>query len=115
MEPKPSYIRRVPGGLGVAAVLVLASVYVGHRAGEASGDQARTRLELVWPSVMEWSEAERAFVVGLAMTCDLHTRPATREATVACLREAAADPNAELPVGVTHAEAPARLDDLLRP
>lgn len=115
MGTEPNHVKRVVIVVGIVAVLLLASVYVGRRAGEAAGDDARTRLELVWPSVMEWSEAERAFVVGLAMTCDLHTRPATREATVACLREAAADPNAELPVGVTHAEAPARLDDLLRP
>lgn len=115
METKPNNAKRIVLVAGIVVALLLASVYIGRRAGEAAGDGARTRLELVWPTVMEWPEADRAFLVGLAMTCDLHTRPATREATVACLREAVADPDVELPIGVSAADAPARLDALLRP
>lgn len=113
MGTKPDYVKRTAVVAGIVVALLLASVYIGRRAGEAAGADARTRLELLWPTVMEWPEADRAFLVGLAMTCDLHTRPATREATVACLREAASKPDAELPVGVSAAEAPARLDALL--
>lgn len=114
MNKKPHYIRWITGVAAIVAVLLAASVYIGQRAGAAAANDARVRLELVWPSVMEWPEADRAFVVGLAMTCQLDTRPATREATIACLREAAADPDATLPIGVSPAEAPARLDAVLK-
>lgn len=42
MGTEPNHVKRVVIVVGIVAVLLLASVYVGRRAGEAAGDDART-------------------------------------------------------------------------
>lgn len=92
--------------VGVAGYL-LHGVFtkLGTESGSRSAELSRQRLQLVWPDVMEWPMEQRAFVVGLSMTCRLSERDATREDTIACLESAAADPAALLPKGLPHEQA----------
>jgi hypothetical protein len=102
--------------LGVVVVAVIAlglATKIGHMAGEDAGGRAKDRLQLVWPSLMAMPEGDRALIVGLAMSCRLEERPAEPREVVACLREAAADPNAMLPKGTDKASVPAKLEQLL--
>ena len=95
-------------------VVLAAAVFVGKKMGTGDGGKAKERLQLVWPSIMEMPEVDRAFIVGLAMTCRLQQRPAAASETIACLREAANDPDATLPKGFDQSRASTKLEDLLR-
>lgn len=105
--------RKILIGITAAAVLagiaVLLATTIGRSAGEASGTLTRERLETVWPSLMQMPVRDRAVLVGLAMTCELHRREFdasdARGQVVGCLTEAAANPDADLPRGVDRADA----------
>lgn len=100
------------GALLIAGALLLAST-AGRSAGERAASQSKARLQLVWPSIMDMPFADRALLVGLAMTCHLEDRPAVAADVVSCLRDAADDPRAVLPKGVDRDTARARLEKLL--
>lgn len=97
---------------GLAIVAALAS-YVGRTGGQAMGAASKERLLLVWPSLMDWSESDRAFLVGLALTCHLYARPAAITEVVDCLRSAVADPEGLVPEGFDRANTGRRLDEML--
>lgn len=73
----------------------------------------KERLLRVWPSLMDMPLSDQAFVVGLAMTCNLETRPVAKDEVVACLRAAAVDPEPTLPNGFDRTGAPAKLEAML--
>lgn len=100
----------IVGAAGIAMfLLVLFGQYAGHEAGQADIEL----LKQVWPYLPQMSTSERAFLAGLSLTCQLHRNAEDRESTIACLRRAAADPDATLPKDFEHAEAPARLERML--
>ncbi|KWW32422.1 hypothetical protein AU374_06022 [Cupriavidus metallidurans] len=100
---------------GGAVVLVVALIgqFIGTFEGNADGERAKVRLEIVWPSLMSMPQEDRALLVGLAMSCHLERRPAEAGEIVDCLRQAANSPDAILPKGADRASVPARLDRLL--
>lgn len=100
--------------IGAGAIAFMAIVTgIGRFAGEQAADGSIARLEILWPDVMRFQNDDRAFLAGLAMTCRLHTAQPEALAVIGCLREAAADPNAILPVDQDKAHASARLETLL--
>lgn len=102
--------------LVIAAVAVAGSAValkIAHTAGADAGGRAKDRLQMVWPSLMAMPDQDRALIVGLAFSCRLEQRPAEPREIVACLREAAADPNATVPKGIDKASVPAKLEQLL--
>lgn len=112
MTRKALILRRslIVGAAGIAMfLLVLVGQYAGHEAGEADIEL----LKQVWPYLPQMSSSERAFLAGLSLTCQLHRNAEDRESTIACLRRAAADPDATLPKEFEHAEAPSRLERML--
>lgn len=102
------------GFLALAVLLTIAGVFIGHQAGRSAGERARERLQLALPSFESLPEGDRALLVGLAMTCKLENRPAEVGEVVACLRDAANDPNVFLPKGVDKSAVPGRLEHLLQ-
>lgn len=96
-----------------AFVLAVVAVGIGKTAGTSIADKAVARLQLVWPSIMDFPERDRAFLAGLSMTCRLHEKPMEPAAVVACLHDAAADPNGLLPRDEVQADAADRLERLL--
>lgn len=115
MKTKAKWGWRKLLGFAMAAIIIFGvSMNMAHKAGSEAGTLARERLELVWPSLMAMPEADRALIVGLAMSCRMEQRPAEPREVVACLREAAADPHAILPKDVDQASAQSRLEQLLQ-
>lgn len=96
------------------ALIVAVLVFLGRTAGESAAVADKERLSLVWPGLMDMPQADRAFLVGLAMTCKLGREPVAADAVVACLRRAAIDTNPTLPVGVDKPSAPGKLETMLR-
>ena len=86
---------------------------VGQFAGREAGKADIELLKQVWPYLPQMSPSERAFLAGLSLSCQLHRNAEDRESTIACLRRAAADPDATLPEGFDHSEAPTRLERML--
>lgn len=110
--------RRYSNKTLVVAVLTLLVVCVvsfvaGKRGGEISGQQAKARLELVWPQLMTLPDDDRALLAGFAIACRVEQQPETTSDVIACLRSAAADPDAIKPKGMGSAEAAARLEYLI--
>lgn len=105
-------IRNVVIAVVVALLFVLA-IEFGHRQGSQTGEQTKARLELVWPAFMALPETDRAVLAGFSMTCHLERQPETAADVIACLRSAAADPDAIKPKGMGWAEAAARLEVLI--
>ena len=101
--------------LAVISALILANMlYIAQRAGEKAAERGIARLELIWPSVLDMPEQDRALLAGLAMTCRLDSRPdATAEAVETCLREALRSSRPMLPRGMDKAKASAELERLL--
>lgn len=106
-------IRKFAWGAVAAAAVLAAAVYVAHRAGEETATKQKERLALVWPSIMDMPQDDRAFLVGLSMTCDLHRQPVEKAAVLECLRPAAATSAPTLPAGFDKASAAATLESLL--
>lgn len=103
--------------LAFVAVLVVGTPLVmqyGRLAGQNAGERSIARIALVWPEIRSMPYNDRALLVGLAMTCRLENRAAVQSEVVACLRGAAADPDAILPKGMDRGQAQARLVQLLR-
>ena len=95
-------------------VLGLAGTYfISQNSGQKSGEQTRARLELVWPSLTAMPGIDRALVGGFAVTCHLDEQPAEAAGVVACLRQAAAKPDAIRPKDMDQAQASARLETLI--
>lgn len=105
--------RKLALGAVVAGVVLAAASHIAHRAGEETAAKDKERLALLWPSIMDMPLDDRAFLVGLAMTCGLHRQPVEKAAIVLCLRSAATDPGATLPVGFDWARASAKLESML--
>jgi len=101
---KPS---KAPSLLVLALILVALAVFgfIGART-MLSKHAANTeqQLALVWPELAGLPQAERNFLVELALTCNVSARPATRAEVVECLRSVS---------GGTQSEAGARLERLL--
>lgn len=94
-------------------LLLFSSIYA-YKSGQDAGSAGKERISLVWPNIMEMQERDRAFIVGLGITCNVHLREKVRVDVVSCLREAATDPNVILPTGIDKIHAPLILEDLLR-
>ena len=52
-------------------------------------DKTLDRLAVVWPAIETMPEPERAFLVELALICNVAEREAVRAEVVACLRSSA--------------------------
>lgn len=94
-------------------VFAVVIIFVGKRSGAATGAQVKDRVELVWPSLMSMPDSDRALLAGFAMTCRLEQKPQSVASVIACLRDAAADPDAIKPKGMDQADAAARLEVLI--
>jgi hypothetical protein len=105
-------VRVVSIVVGVLLLFVLAIV-IGKKQGAETGAETLARLELVWPSFMRLSSTDRALLAGFSMTCHLEREPQQPAEVLACLRSAAADPDAIKPKGMGWAEAAARLEVLI--
>ena len=55
----------------------------------AHAEKTLDRLAVVWPAIATMPEPERAFLVELALTCNVAEREAVRAEVIACLRSAA--------------------------
>lgn len=97
----------------IVAALFVFSLIGANIAGRQAARADIERLEAVWPFLDRLSEADRAFLAGLAMTCKLHRHGETQSEVVMCLRSAAADPSAILPNSVSHADAHDKLERML--
>lgn len=96
----------------MVGLLILAGT-AGMFMGKYTGKENLKRLEAIWPRFMTMPEQDRAFLAGLAMTCNLVNADKTAQSTVACLRSAAQDPDVMLPKGERAADAPTRLESLI--
>lgn len=108
--------RRIPLYIAAVALIALSAgviYFIGKQSGQKAGEQTKTRLELVWPSFMALPEIDRAVLASFALTCHLDQKPAEAAGVIACLREAAADPDSIKPKGMGKAEAAARLEGLI--
>lgn len=95
-------------------ILGLAGTYLfSQNTGQKSGELIKSRLEQVWPSFMTWPGIDRALVGGFAVSCHLDEKPDQAPAVIACLREAAAKPDAIRPQGMDQPQASARLETLI--
>ena len=101
--------------IATIAVVIFAGILIkaGRDSGAVSGQKARDGIELVWPSLMALPETDRALLAGFAMTCDLADKPQSVTSVIACLRDAAANPDALKPKGMGQADAAARLEVLI--
>ena len=99
-----------------ACILVAgaSALVIGNATGNDAAQASITRLQILWPSIMTFSEQDRAFLAGLAMTCRLHDQPVERLEVVRCLQAAAIDPKAMLPKGESQSDAPDKLARLLK-
>lgn len=98
---------------GAFCIACLAGRIVGQNRGSADAAVAKARLQLIWPSVMEMPAADRALLVGLAMTCRVQDRSPVAGAVADCLRSAIDDPHPLLPAGVGREQARRRLEALM--
>lgn len=98
----------------VIALIALGAIKIGKSAGQHRADQDLERVQLIWPGVLSMPDADRAFLVGLAITCDLYKSPVERGAVIDCLRSAANNPNPTLPVGFDKAAAPEKFESMLK-
>ena len=96
-------------GFLVFSASLVGATYVGRESAQVDIE----RLSLIWPFVARLQDSDRAFLAGLALTCRLHQHSNTRDEVVACLRSAAADPEALLPREMNHGDAGARLERML--
>lgn len=95
------------------ALLFLATI-IGNRAGKTAGEIAKTRLNLVWTDVMQLPPEDRAFIVGLAMSCHLSEQQAPGPTEVVeCLRSAARNPMSLLPNDLDRAKVQTKLEQML--
>ena len=78
-----------PAVLLAIAILFAISLIGANIAGRQAARADIERLEKVWPFLDRLSEADRAFLAGLAMTCKLHHHGETQSEVVTCLRTAA--------------------------
>ncbi|WP_299163971.1 hypothetical protein [Accumulibacter sp.] len=97
----------------IVAVIFVFSLIGANIAGRQAARADIEKLETVWPFLDRLSEADRAFLAGLAMTCKLHRYGETQSEVVTCLRTAAADPSAILPNSVSQADAHDKLERML--
>ncbi|WP_155747093.1 hypothetical protein [Burkholderia territorii] len=104
----------VVGGIVSLATLLPVATWVGRTAGREDGKRAIERVQLVWPSILSMPTEDRALVAALGMKCRVQDRPPVASEVIACLRDAAADPDTDLPKGVDRRAAQARLNELLR-
>ena len=93
--------------------LALISIPVARLAGAADAEEAKARLVMVWPKLMQMPESDRAFVVALASNCRLEKRPAIKGEVIACLKEGAKAERGIFPVGLDRSSAPGKLDRML--
>lgn len=103
----------LPMGIVVLCIFAALSYWTGQNSGRKSGEQTKTRLELVWPSLMTLPETDRALLAGLSMTCQMEQRPKQAAEVIGCLRMAAGDPDAIRPKEMGQAEAASRLETLI--
>lgn len=101
---------KVAALLGGGALLIL---ILGNLAGRHVAEAHLERLEQIWPTFESMPERDRAFLIGLSMTCQLQREPIQREAVLACLESATRDQDVLLPVGEDKAQAAVRLQRLL--
>lgn len=97
----------------IVAVIFVFSLIGANIAGRQAARANIERLETVWPFLDRLSEADRAFLAGLAMTCKLHRHGETQSEVLTCLRTAAVDPSAILPKSVPQADARDKLERML--
>ena len=95
------------------AVVFAVSLNASRNLGDLHGQQHLERLRLVWPTFSDLSEMDRAVIAGFALSCRLEQRPAVKGEVIACLRSAASDQDSIKPKDMSHAEAVARLDQLI--
>ncbi|MBN3733143.1 hypothetical protein [Burkholderia sp. Tr-20390] len=110
--------RRMMVAAGIVSLAALwalwaASTWFGRKAGHDAGERAIARIQLVWPSILTMPAQDRALIAGLGMTCRVQDRPPVASAVISCLQDAAADPDAMLPKGMSRGAAQARLNALL--
>ncbi|KWF37424.1 hypothetical protein [Burkholderia pseudomultivorans] len=103
----------VAAGVVSLAALWAASTWIGRTVGHDDGNRAIARIQLVWPSILTMPVQDRALIAGLGMTCRVQDRPPVASAVISCLQDAAADPDAILPKGMSRSAAQARLNALL--
>ncbi|WP_041494487.1 hypothetical protein [Burkholderia sp. KJ006] len=103
----------VAAGIVSLAALWAASTWIGRTVGHDDSSRAIARIQLVWPSILTMPVQDRALIAGLGMTCRVQDRPPVASAIISCLQDAAADPDAILPKGMTRSAAQARLNALL--
>ncbi len=88
--------------LGILVLLAVFGVFGAKYMLNATSQSTLEQLGVVWPGVAAMAEPDRAFLVELALTCNLATRQKVRTEVVACLRSVEMD-----------AAAKARLERLL--
>ena len=111
---KDSSTKKIHLALACSLVaLALISIPVARLVGAAHAKEAKARLVLVWPNLMQMPERDRAFVVALAMNCRLEKRPATKGEVIACLKEGTTAERGIFPVGLDRSSAPGKLDQML--
>ncbi|KVW77430.1 hypothetical protein WK99_27945 [Burkholderia ubonensis] len=103
----------IAAGIVSLAILWPVSTWIGRTAGRDAGDRALERIKLVWPLIEALPAQDRALIAGLGMTCRVQDRPLVASAVISCLQDAAADPEAMLPKGMSRSAAQARLNTLL--
>ncbi|WP_322075496.1 hypothetical protein [Burkholderia cenocepacia] len=103
-----------------AAAAIIAGVilftlanWYGRSIGARDGQRSLERVQLVWPGIESMPVQDRVLIAGMAMTCHVEKQPPVASAVVACLRDAAADPNVQLPKGMDWRSAQTRLNQLL--
>lgn len=112
-RPDIHTLMKRPMILLIVSVLFVFSLIGANIAGRQAARADIERLEKVWPFLERLTEADRAFLAGLAMTCKLHRHGEMQSDVVTCLRSAAADPGAILPNSVSHADAQVKLERML--
>ena len=82
-------MNKAPSYLSLVGVLVLLGVFGFFGARyllNAHSASTTERLALVWPGIAAMPEQERAFLVELALTCNVSTREPVRAEVLDCLR-----------------------------
>ncbi|HDV6371641.1 TPA: hypothetical protein ACK3Q6_007823 [Burkholderia cepacia] len=109
----------VKTGIAVA-VTIAATLAAGYavtqyarKLGAENGRRSLERVQLIWPAIRSMPDRDRALIAGLAMTCHVEKRPAVASEVAACLRDAVADPNLQLPKGMDWHTGQVRLNQLL--
>jgi hypothetical protein len=92
---------------GTLLVATGAAAAVSLHAGQAMSSKLRSRLEVLWPDVLELPKPDRAALVRDATSCKLEREPCDSSAIAECLRQGAESLNATWP------DSSARLERLL--